>query len=44
VLKILKNLKSGSENFLQFAVPGESNIEQTVEIISRTLNIDKKIC
>jgi UPF0755 protein len=42
MFKILRNLKSGSENFLRFTVPEGSNIKQTAEIISKTLNIDKK--
>ncbi|OEG70342.1 hypothetical protein ATZ36_01170 [Candidatus Endomicrobiellum trichonymphae] len=42
MFKILRNLKSGSENFLRFTVPEGSNIKQTAEIISRTLKIDKK--
>jgi UPF0755 protein len=42
MFKILRSLKSGSENFLRFTVPEGSNIKQTAEIISRTLNIDKK--
>jgi UPF0755 protein len=42
MFKILRNLKSGSKNFLRFTVPEGSNIKQTAKIISRTLNIDKK--
>jgi UPF0755 protein len=42
MFKILRNLKSGSKNFLRFTVPEGSNIKQTAEIISRTLNIDKR--
>jgi len=42
MFKILRNLKSGSGNFLRFTVPEGNNIKQTAEIISKTLNIDKK--
>jgi cell division protein YceG involved in septum cleavage len=43
MFKILRNLKSGPENFLHFTVSEGSNVKQTAEIISRTLIIDKKI-
>ncbi|MDR0800717.1 MAG: endolytic transglycosylase MltG [Endomicrobium sp.] len=42
MFKILRSLKNGSENLLRFTVPEGKNINQTAEIISRTINIDKE--
>lgn len=42
MFKILRSLKKGSGNLLRFTVPEGKNINQTAEIISRTINIDKE--
>jgi UPF0755 protein len=41
MFKIWKELKNGSNNVLRITVPEGSNIKQTSEIISKTVNIDK---